>query len=342
MGNGEDNPTGQEAAGSETTSGGDAWLERRLRVFERALNALEERQERSERTHANAIGLLDERIKLDEDRLTEVENHFGESHRALQKAIEEATQRLQSPEPESPAEPVEEVTAEPAPPAEEIVYVEVEPIVQPTKRDLEFLALARRAAIEAAVQVDRGKRKARNISKPLLICLLALSLTLAAAAFFLRHAPGSGSVTAAPTAFGMASRREVRDPDHRLEVLADAGNRRAMHVLAMKLADQKDMASAANWFMRAARLGYDDSQFNLAILYERGEGVPQSLVQAYIWYGIAARSDDAEAAERIEALRTQLKPSQRSFADREINAFQPEPFDASAQAAPLHIVNQAG
>ena len=343
MGNGEDSPTSQEAAGSDTVSGGqsDAWLERRLRVFERALSALEERQERSERNYTSAIGRLEERVKLDEERLTEVENHFGESHFALQKAIEEATRRLHTPvvpEPviETPAEiPSEE-------PVEDIAPVEPEPVAPPPKPDLEFLALARKAAIQAATQVDNGKRKVRSITKPLLICLLALSLSMAGAAIILRHTPGSSSVIAAPEGFGKVVRHQVVDQNRRLEVLADAGNRRAMHVLAMQLADHKDMASAAGWFKRAAAMGYDDSQFNLAILYERGDGVPQSFVQAYIWYSIAARGDDEEAAERAEVLRTQLKPAQLSVAERAVNAFKPEPFDASAQTAPLHIGNQAG
>jgi TPR repeat protein/AcrR family transcriptional regulator len=40
----------------------DAWLERRLRVFERALTALEAKAETSSRDHARAIALLEERL----------------------------------------------------------------------------------------------------------------------------------------------------------------------------------------------------------------------------------------------------------------------------------------
>ena len=39
---------------------------------------------------------------------------------------------------------------------------------------------------------------------------------------------------------------------------------------------------------RPRRWGLSDSQFNLAVLYERGDGVPQSLIDAYKWYSIAA------------------------------------------------------
>src|SRR3954468_16406341 len=40
----------------------DAWLERRLRVFERALNALEAKADATAEQHARAIALLKERL----------------------------------------------------------------------------------------------------------------------------------------------------------------------------------------------------------------------------------------------------------------------------------------
>src|SRR5690348_10304796 len=96
MGNGEDMQAGWEMAGPEGNAGapGDAWLERRLRVFERVLNGLEEKQERDGRAHTVALGKLEERVALGEKRLDEIEIHFGDSHRALEKAIAEATKKL--------------------------------------------------------------------------------------------------------------------------------------------------------------------------------------------------------------------------------------------------------
>ena len=45
-----------------------------------------------------------------------------------------------------------------------------------------------------------------------------------------------------------------------------------------------------------------DSQFNLAILYENGLGVPKDARQAYKWYALAARSGDKDAMRRRDAL----------------------------------------
>jgi localization factor PodJL len=66
------------------------------------------------------------------------------------------------------------------------------------------------------------------------------------------------------------------------------------------------MAEAARWFAKAAALGLSDSQFNLAVLYERGDGVPQSLLDAYKWYSIAAAAGDSESKQRVGVLQGQL------------------------------------
>ena len=51
-----------KAAQEPGVSTPDAWLERRLRVFERALNALEVKQEAMAREHAVAITELEEKL----------------------------------------------------------------------------------------------------------------------------------------------------------------------------------------------------------------------------------------------------------------------------------------
>ena len=93
---------------------------------------------------------------------------------------------------------------------------------------------------------------------------------------------------------------------HWYALAAQAGNRKAMHNLAVAYASgtgvAKNLAEAARWFSKAAALGLSDSQFNLAVLYERGLGVPQSLLDAYKWYAIAAAPGDAESKARIDAL----------------------------------------
>ncbi len=358
MGNGENISAGAEAASQEVnaTAPGDAWLERRLRVFERALKALEERQEKSEQTYSLELRKLEERIAASEAGLERVELEFGESHNALEKTIEEATRHQhalesaieetklrQADEPDLldqlqqesvPAQAFQEGEHQEIP-EEEIASADVMAAVTPQNAGLEFLAVARRHAIEAASKAESGKRKPLSRTKPLLIGIATLALTVAGAGMALRHAPGSSAAAAVTMGSGSVPRRVAVDPDRRLQVLSDAGNRKAMHALAMQFADNKDMVGAARWFERAAALGYGDLQFNLAVLYERGEGVKQSLVEAFVWYSIAAQNDDLEAAERVEALQTQLTPAQIIVAERAIRLFKPEPADDTAETTAL-------
>jgi localization factor PodJL len=77
-----------------------------------------------------------------------------------------------------------------------------------------------------------------------------------------------------------------------------------------------------------------DSQFNLAVLYERGMGVAASLTEAYKWYLIAANQGDAESRTRVEALATQLQAAQKTAAERAAAAFRAKAVDDAANEPP--------
>ncbi|HEX4861133.1 MAG TPA: TetR family transcriptional regulator [Rhizomicrobium sp.] len=119
---------------------------------------------------------------------------------------------------------------------------------------------------------------------------------------------------------------------------AAQGNRHAMSNLAVLYAgadeSMKDFSEAARWFERSASLGYVDAQFNLAVLYERGDGVPQSLLDAYKWYAIAAKSGDAIAKTRTEAIATQLSSEELSAAQKAVAEFKPQTLNKQANDVP--------
>ncbi|HVL73780.1 MAG TPA: tetratricopeptide repeat protein, partial [Beijerinckiaceae bacterium] len=90
---------------------------------------------------------------------------------------------------------------------------------------------------------------------------------------------------------------------------ADRGNARAMHNLAVLLADgggKPDYAAAVAWFRRAAELGVRDSQFNLAVLLARGLGVKQDLAQSYTWFAVAAAQGDADAGRKRDEVGARM------------------------------------
>ena len=93
----------------------------------------------------------------------------------------------------------------------------------------------------------------------------------------------------------------------------------------------ENLETAARWFQEAALLGLRDSQFNLALLYETGDGVPLSLPDAYAWFMIAANgSDDPTARERAMTLEAQLEPEALAAAQATVASFTPRPLDGEA------------
>ena len=95
------------------------------------------------------------------------------------------------------------------------------------------------------------------------------------------------------------------------ERAATNGNRIAMHDLALYYAEgrggvETNIKTAASWFEKAAQRGVVDSQYNLGVLYESGQGLPKNLTEAYIWYSIAAAQGDQFARKHIDLLKQQL------------------------------------
>jgi localization factor PodJL len=139
---------------------------------------------------------------------------------------------------------------------------------------------------------------------------------------------------------------------------ANAGNARAMHNLAVMNAEggaggKPDYAEAAQWFHKAGLLGVRDSQFNLGILYARGMGVPQDLVQSWLWFSLAAQQGDTDAGKKRDDVAAKMDAQALLAAAKALAAFQvaapapaaneaatpPSGWDAktgSAQATPGH------
>ena len=56
-----------------------------------------------------------------------------------------------------------------------------------------------------------------------------------------------------------------------------------------------DYATAFVEFSELAEQGYADAQYNLALMYDNGEGVTQDYAEAVKWYTLAAEQGDATA-----------------------------------------------
>ncbi|KAF9151691.1 hypothetical protein DFQ26_001159 [Actinomortierella ambigua] len=58
--------------------------------------------------------------------------------------------------------------------------------------------------------------------------------------------------------------------------------------------DQSDI-EAVKWYTKAAEQGYASAQFNIGVMYERGQGVDQGDIEAVTWYTKAAEQGYANA-----------------------------------------------
>lgn len=76
--------------------------------------------------------------------------------------------------------------------------------------------------------------------------------------------------------------------------------------------DQK--LAFATWRNVAAR-GNADAQLRVGVLYERGEGVGQDMIEAYRWLKLAANQSHPSAIAELSIVSAQLAPAERAIAE---------------------------
>jgi len=57
----------------------------------------------------------------------------------------------------------------------------------------------------------------------------------------------------------------------------------------------RSFKEAASWYLKAAEQGYAFAQNSLGKMYENGQGVPVSLIQAHMWYSLASEAGNEAA-----------------------------------------------
>ena len=88
-----------------------------------------------------------------------------------------------------------------------------------------------------------------------------------------------------------------------LRVRAEAGDAEAQFNLGVLYNNgdgvPQDDAEAVRWYRLAADQGYADAQYNLGVMYATGEGVPQDDAEALRWYRLAADQGHAGAQHNL-------------------------------------------
>jgi TPR repeat protein len=84
-----------------------------------------------------------------------------------------------------------------------------------------------------------------------------------------------------------------------------------------------DPLRAAGYLRQAALKKHPQAQFALATLYERGVGMQESAVQAFVYYSLALRGGQTAAQGRLDALRARLDSKTLETAQKLVEAGTP-------------------
>lgn len=110
--------------------------------------------------------------------------------------------------------------------------------------------------------------------------------------------------------------------------LAEKGNTMAQFNLALLYFDGKgvpqDFETAAQWFERAADQGYTRAQHNLGEMYAIGQGVKKDYVQSYKWLSLCAASGNETCSSHRDWVGKKLKGSQLAAAQRLAREWKPK------------------
>ena len=67
---------------------------------------------------------------------------------------------------------------------------------------------------------------------------------------------------------------------------------------------------AVKWYRKAAVQGEADAQHNLGIMYYAGEGVTENNISAYVWMSMAKTHGNLNAAKSLEILKPHMTKQQ--------------------------------
>ena len=301
----------------------DAWLERRLRVFERALNALEAKADNNAREQARAIAQLHEQLNATPATVSAPAPAVSPAPvaRQLETPKPEAAKIVAftpSPKPvqehrvEQPAQQSEpaakEMQVQPEPqsvpqPDPALELPALEPVSGASKEEMAgVLQTARekaRATVEPEVEAEPEAPRTRWLG----IGAAALVSLLLCGGIFLGKNFLANNANAEPKSDGVTKRIQAGTVLAKTTALADAGNPRAQARLALAYLRGQGSAGDANaallWANSAAKAGDPVAQYLLGALYQQGDHVKADPGQAFVWFERAAGKGNLKAMHNL-------------------------------------------
>lgn len=106
---------------------------------------------------------------------------------------------------------------------------------------------------------------------------------------------------------------------------AERGDAKAQYNLALMYDSGKgipqDDAKALEWYQKAAEQGYAPAQYNLSMVYFFGKGAPQDSVAAYKWVILANANGEEHAKDAMPKLAEKIPPEQIAKAQEAVQAW---------------------
>jgi len=131
--------------------------------------------------------------------------------------------------------------------------------------------------------------------------------------------------------------------DHRAaislwEKAATQGDSNAQFYLGVAYSErvERNLPLAAAWYRKAAEQGLSAAQNGLGAMYMTGNGVDRDLVQAHMWFNLAATHGDEKAPKNREAVAGQMTAQQIESAQKLARDWRPiDPHSAAVKSEPV-------
>ena len=141
----------------------------------------------------------------------------------------------------------------------------------------------------------------------------------------------SGAAAAGPyeEAIQALDQGDLTASERLLREAADQGNVTAQTLLGGMYSSgylqiRRDPAEAVRYYRMAAGRSDREAQYRLALALQSGTGTRPNLVEAYMWYSLAAAAGHPRAANRRDQITTRLSPEQLDTARRRAREWTPD------------------
>jgi len=293
-------PSLEDRVAKLETRPADAWLERRLRVFEHTLTELQGRQEHVEKNSSGAAGLLEQTVAELKQLIADADQRQREAMKTLRAAVVGVSSRMEGMESAIRAgRPIDDFVPEPLAEPEPAKSIEsgTGARAEPQAGNVSFIAAARTAARVAAeqpaatpaggIQLPRLLRKLTR-THLLIAGGVALIVLFATLGMVLSKTMARASASEAPQALAQLNRAAAPRDSAQVD-FAVATKYLLGHGVP------RDARMAAYWFGRAAQHGDARAAAELGAMFRHGLGVKADAAKSLRWYAIAAEGGNRKA-----------------------------------------------